>query len=25
MLPHPLISKWMEKQICEMIGKTGDK
>ena len=25
MLPHPLISKWMEKQIREMIGKTGEK
>ncbi|MEX2460648.1 MAG: CbiX/SirB N-terminal domain-containing protein [Paenibacillaceae bacterium] len=22
-LPHPLISKWMEKQIRQMIGKTG--
>jgi len=24
LLPHPLISQWMEKQIREMIGKTGD-
>jgi sirohydrochlorin ferrochelatase len=24
MLPHPLISRWMEKQIRQMIGKTGD-
>jgi sirohydrochlorin ferrochelatase len=23
-LPHPLISRWMEKQIRQMIGKTGD-
>jgi sirohydrochlorin ferrochelatase len=25
MLPHPLISRWMERQIRQMIGKTGDK
>jgi sirohydrochlorin ferrochelatase len=25
MLPHPLISRWMEKQIRQMIEKTGDK
>jgi sirohydrochlorin ferrochelatase len=24
MLPHPLISRWMEKQIRQMIGKSGD-
>jgi sirohydrochlorin ferrochelatase len=24
MLPHPLISRWMEKQIHQMIGKLGD-
>jgi sirohydrochlorin ferrochelatase len=24
MLPHPLISRWIEKQIRQMIGKTGD-
>jgi sirohydrochlorin ferrochelatase len=24
MLPHPLISRWMEKQIRQMMGKTGD-
>lgn len=25
LLPHPLITKWMEKQIHEMMGKMGDK
>jgi sirohydrochlorin ferrochelatase len=24
MLPHPLISRWMEKQVRQMMGKTGD-
>jgi hypothetical protein len=24
MLPHPLISRWMEKQILQMMRKTGD-